>query len=110
MEKFMKISKEELDRPIIKKSDGTLATLKELLEERIIVKDDMTSEDFRDLALARYGRMDPEKALVLGKVSYTKDQILEEIQKGSDAGVKFVEMQANFVRMLLERRDEIEIP
>ena len=105
----MKITKEELDRPIIKKSDGSLATLKELLEEKIIVKDDMTSEDFRDVALARYERMDPEKALVLEKVSYTKDKIIEEIEKGSDAGIKFVEMQANFVRMLLEKSDEIEI-
>ena len=104
----MKISKQELEKPIRKKKDGTFATLEEVKGGDIILKEKMTSEDFVDLAIARYKTMDPLKATVVGKVSYTKSQIIDEIKSGSEVGMKFVRMQTNFVQALLDKTNEIE--
>lgn len=105
----MKISKQELEKPITRKKDGTFATLKEVKDGDIIVKEEMTSEDFVELAIARYETMDPLKETVVGKVSYTKSQIIEEIKSGSEVGMKFVRMQTNFVQALLDKKNEIEV-
>lgn len=103
----MKISKKELSRPVSKKIDGGLATLKEVMEGGIIKKD-LDFEDYRDLAIARYEMMDPKKAIVIGGISYTKNQIIEEIKKRTETGDRLVEMQVRFIRLLLDRKDELE--
>jgi len=105
----MKISKEELNKAVVKKTDGTFATLKEVLEGKIIIKEDMGPEDYRDVSIARYEMMDPKKAIVIGGVSYTKNQIIEEIKRRTEVGERFVQIQAKFIRMLLDRKEEIDI-
>lgn len=105
----MKVSEDELNKPVTKKKDGRFATLKEVLEGQIIIKDDMGSEDYRDLAIARYEMMDPNKAIAIGAESYTKNRIIEEIKKRSEVGDGFVGMQLRFIRMLLDKKEEIEI-
>jgi hypothetical protein len=47
--KSMKVSKEELNKPIIKKADGTFATLKEILGGPIKVAARLSHEDYKDL-------------------------------------------------------------
>lgn len=105
----MKISKEELNKPVVKKKDGGFATLKELLEGSIIAKDDMGSEDYRDLSIARYEMMDPNKAIAIGGVSYTRNRIIEEIRRQTEVGDRFAEMQVRFIRLLLDKKEEIQI-
>jgi hypothetical protein len=53
--------------------------------------------------------MDSSKAIVIGGVSYTKDQIIEKVKKKTEVGDRFVEMQARFIRMLIDKKEEIEI-
>jgi len=105
----MKVSREELNKPFIKKKDGGFATLKEFLEGNVLVKGDMNSEDFRELSIARYEMMDPGKAIAVGGASYDKNQIINEIRRQTAAGNKLVDLQVSFVRMLLDRKNEIEI-
>lgn len=105
----MKVNKEELNRPVIKEKNGRLATLKEVLEEKIGFKEEMDFADYRELAIARYEMMDPNKAINLGEVSYTREQIIEQIKKRTEEGKTLVEMQVRFVRMLLDRREGIKI-
>jgi CRP-like cAMP-binding protein len=105
----MKIGKTELNKPVAKNEDGEFLTLKELLEGKIIIKDEMDPEDYRDLSIARYEMMDSSKAIVIGGVSYTKDQIIEKVKKKTEVGDRFVEMQARFIRMLIDKKEEIEI-
>ena len=69
----------------------------------------MDFADYRELAIARYEMMDPNKAIILGGVSYTREQIIEQIKKRTEVGTTLVEMQVRFVRMLLDRREEIKI-
>ena len=104
----MKISEEELNKPVIKKKDGGFATLKEVVEGNLIIKDEMDSEDYRDLSIARYEMMDPGKAIAVGGASYTKDRIIEEVKKHTDAGEIFIGMQVKLVHALLDKKDEIE--
>ncbi len=104
----MKVSKKELDKPVARKRDGTLATLKEVLEGKIIIKEDMGHEDYKNVSIARYEMMDPNKAIAIGGVSYTKNQIIEEIKRQTEVGDRFVEMQVRFIRMLLDKKEEIE--
>ncbi len=103
----MKISKKELSRPISKKINGGLATLKEVMEGEIIKKD-LDLEDYRDLAIARYEMMNPKKAIVVGGIFFTQNQIIEEIKKRTEKGDRLVEMQVRFIRLLLDRKDELE--
>lgn len=105
----MKINKEELNKPITKKQDGDFATLKEVIEEDIIIKDNMSSEDFRDLSIARYKAINADKAIILGSVSYTKKQIIDEIERKTEVGDKFIAMQVKFIRMLLDNKNNIDI-
>lgn len=105
----MKVNKEELNRPVLKKKNGGLATLKEVLEGKIIFKEEMDFADYRELAIARYEMMDPNKAIILRGVSYTREQIIEQIKKHTEVGTTLVEMQVRFVRMLLDRREEVKI-
>lgn len=105
----MKVGKKELNKPVAKKKDGGFATLKEVLEEDIVLQDVVDSEDDTDLSIARYEMMDPNKAVVIGGSSYTKDQIIEEIRRDTEAGKQLVKMQVRFVHLLLEKKDELEI-
>lgn len=105
----MKVSEDELNKPVTKKKDETFATLKKLLEGDIVIKDDMSPEDYRDLAIACYEMMDANKAIAMGAESYTKNHIIEEIKKRTEVGDTFVGMQARFIRMLLDKKEEIEI-
>lgn len=105
----MKIDKRELEKPIIKKADGTFATLKEILEEPVRVVLRMGPEDYTDLALARFDMTDPDVVFsVFGKGSFRKDQILMEIKRGTEVGQTFVKMQERFIKYLLNRRGEID--
>ena len=106
----MKIDKRELDKPIIKKADGTFASLKEVLKGPVAVAARLSHEDYKDLAVARFERMDPERAFfVLGKGSFTRAQILTEINRDTEAGRMFVRMQERFTRYLLNRKEEIDV-
>ncbi len=105
----MKININELKKPITKKKDEQFATLKEVLDGNISTKDDMSTDDYRDLSIVRYEMMDSNKAIVIGKVSYTKNQIIKEIKKQTEVGAKLVEMQVRFISMLLNKKEEIEI-
>lgn len=104
----MRISKDEFNKPVVKKKDGKFATLKEVLEKKIIIKNDMSSEDYRDLSIARYEMMDPNKAIAVGGASYTKNRIIEEIEGQTEVGEKFIGMQVRFVSVLLDKKNEIE--
>lgn len=105
----MKIDRKELEKPVFKKVDGTFATLKEMLKEPIIAARSLGREDYKDLALARFETMDPKKAIqVVGKGSFTKDQILMEIQRDTELGKIFIKMQERFIRYLLNRKEEID--
>jgi hypothetical protein len=104
----MKISKSELYKPVAKKKEGGFVILKEVLDGTVILEEEMEAEDYRDLAIARYEMMDSSKAIVVGKRSYTKDQIIEEIRRRTDVAETFVRMQSRLVRMLLDRKQEIE--
>ena len=106
----MKIDKRELEKPIIKKADGTFATLKELLEKPVRVAASLGPEDYKDLAIARFKKMGSEKTFsVVGKGSFTKDQILMEIKRDTEVGKTFVKMQERFIRYLLNRKEEIDV-
>jgi len=105
----MKIGKTELNKPVAKNEDGEFSTLKELLEGKITIKDEMDPKDYRDLSIARYEMMDSSKAIVIGGVSYTKNQIIEEVKRKTEVGDRFVEMQVRFIRMLIDKKEEIEI-
>ena len=105
----MKVGKKELDKPVAKKKDGGFSTLKEVLEGDIALKDEIDTEDDTDLSIARYEMMDSNKAIVIGRSSYTKDQIIREIRRDTEAGKQLVEMQIRFVHLLLEKKDELEI-
>lgn len=106
----MKIDKRELDKPIIKKADGTFATLKELLKGPLPVAARLGPEDYKDLAISRFEKMDPKRALhVLGKGTFTKDEILTEIKRNTEVGRIFIRMQEKFMRYLLNRREEIDV-
>jgi hypothetical protein len=110
----MKLDKREFDKPILRMADGKFATLKEILKEPatevLSVAVSLGPEDYRELAIERFKKMDPTKELhVLGKGSFTKDQIVLEIQRGTETGKIFVKMQEKFVRYLLNRREEIDV-
>ena len=106
----MKIDKRELEKPIVKKSDGTFATLKEILKKPVRAVATLTPEDHKDLAIARFEKMDPQKAyFIVGKGSFTKDQVLMEIKRDTEAGKSFVKMQEKFVRYLLSIKEEIDV-
>jgi hypothetical protein len=106
----MKLDKRELDKPIVKKVDGTFATLKEVLEGPVAAVVSLSHEDSKELAIARFEKMDPEKAFfVVGKGSFTREQILTEIRRDTEAGRTFVSMQQRFVRYLLNRKEEIDV-
>jgi len=106
----MKIDKRELDKPIVKKTDGTFATLKEILAGPVRVPAELGPEDQKDLAIARFEKMDSKKAFsVVGKGSFTRDQILVEIKRDTEVGKRFVKMQEKFVRYLLNRKGEIDV-
>jgi len=106
----MKIDKRELEKPIVKKPDGTFATLKEILKKPVRAVATLTPEDHKDLAIARFEKMDPQKAFfIVGKGSFTKDQVLMEIKRGTEAGQSFVKMQNKFIRYLLSIKEEINV-
>ncbi len=106
----MKIDKRELEKPIVKKADGTFATLKEILEGPVTVAARLSHEDYKDLATGRFEKMDSEKVFsVVGKGSFTKDQILTEIKRDTEVGKTFVRMQEKFIRYLLNRKGEIDV-
>jgi len=106
----MKIDKRELEKPIVKKPDGAFATLKEILKGPVRAVATMSSEDHKDLAIARFEKMDPQKAFfIVGKGSFTKDQILTEIKRGTEACGSFVKMQEKFIRYLLNIKEEIDV-
>lgn len=106
----MKIDKRELEKPIIKKPDGTFVTLKEILAGPVLVAARLGPEDYKDLAIARFEKMDPKKTIyVVGKGSFTKDQILTEIKRDTEAGKIFVKMQEKFIRYMLNRKEEIDV-
>jgi hypothetical protein len=104
----MKVNKTELTKPIVKKKDGSFATLKEVLEGNILLKEEMDSQDYKDLSIARYQMMDQNKAIAVGSESYTKEKIVKEIDADSEKGKLFVNMQTRFVKMILDRKEEIE--
>jgi len=106
----MKIDKKELEKPIIKKADGTFATLEEILEGPVRITARMGPEDYTDLALARFEMMDPDKVFsVVGIGTFRKDQIVMEIKRGTEIGQTFVKMQERFIKYLLNRRGEIDV-
>lgn len=106
----MKIDKRELEKPIIKKVDGTFATLKEILKGPVRVAARLSPVDYKDLAVARFEKMDPQKVIsVVGKGSFTKDQILMEIKRDTEVGKTFIRMQEKFIRYLLNRKEEIDV-
>ena len=105
----MKIDRKELEKPVFKKSDGTFVTLKKMLKGPAIVARSLGREDYKDLALARFEMMDPKKVIqVVGKGSFTKDQILMEIKRDTESGKIFIKMQERFIRYLLNRKEEID--
>lgn len=107
----MKIDKRELEKPIVKKADGAFATLKEILEGPVRVVASMGPEDYKDLALARFETMDPDKVIsIVGKGSFSKDQILMEIKRDTEVGNIFVKMEEDFIKYLLNKRGEIDVP
>ena len=104
----MKIDRRELEKPIMRKPDGTFATLKEMIKEPSRVAAVLGPVDYKDLAVARFEKMDPQKAIyVVGKGSFTKNQILMEIKRDTEVGRTFVKMQEKFIRYLLNRKEEI---
>jgi len=106
----MKLDKRELDKPIIKKADGTFATMKEILEGPVTVAARLSHEDYKNLATARFEKMDSKKVFsVVGKGNFTKDQILMEIKRDTEVGKTFVKMQQKFIRYLLNRKGEIDV-
>ena len=106
----MKIDKRELEKPIVKKADGTFASLKQVLEGPVAAVARLSYDDHRDLAIARFEKVDPERAFfVVGKGSFTRDQILTEINRDTEAGKMFVRMQERFTRYLLNRKEEIDV-
>ncbi len=106
----MKIDKRELEKPIIKKPDGTFVNLKEILAGPVTVAARLGPEDYKDLAIARFEKMDPNKAIyVVGKGSFTKEQILTEIKRDTETGTIFIKMQEKFIRYILNRKEEIDV-
>lgn len=106
----MKLDRRELEKPIAKKADGTFATLKEILDGPVHVAARLSSEDHKDLAIARFEKMDSERVFsVVGKGSFTKDQILMEIRRDTEVGKRFVRMQEKFVTYLLNKKGEIDV-
>lgn len=107
----MKIDAREFDKPVIKKPDGTFATLRDVLKGTTVrAYATLSMEDYRELALARFQVMDPTKAFsVVGKGTFSKEQILTEIKRGTEAGRFFVKMQQTFIRYLLNRKGEIDV-
>ncbi len=106
----MRIDQKELNKPIVKKADGTFATLKEIIEKPVAVAATLSHKDYKDLAIARFEKMDSEKAFsVVGKGTFTKNQILMEIKRDTEVGKKFVKMQDRFIRYILNRKEEIDV-
>jgi hypothetical protein len=106
----MRIDTKELDKPILKKPDGTFVTLREVVKGTVRAFATLGPEDYRDLALVRFEVMDQKKAFsVVGKGTFTKEQILTEIRRGTEAGNFFVKMQETFIRYLLNRKGEIDV-
>ena len=106
----MKIDKKELDKPIMKKADGTLVSLKEVLEGPVRVAAKLGPEDYKELAIARYEKLDPKKVIsVVGKGSFTKEQILDEIKRDTEVGRTLVKMQERFIRYVLNKKEEIDV-
>ena len=84
----MKIDKRELEKPIIKKADGKFATLKQILEGPVRVAARLSPVDYKDLAVARFEKMDPQKVISVVDTSYTGEYGLEETVNRSEEALK----------------------
>lgn len=66
-----------------------------------MTKDSKISEELKELILQRIGIMPPEfKLSIGGKGTFTKQELMDNIQRESDIGREVVNMQLNFIKAM----------
>ncbi len=58
-------------------------------------------EDIKNLVKKRLAAMPPDISFSVGDYGdFTRDQLIEEVEKSSEIGKEMVEMQVNFIRKM----------
>lgn len=60
-----------------------------------------STEEMKELVIARLDVMPPKYKLSVGnKGTFTKDELIQHVQKGDEIGNEIIKMQFNFIRAL----------
>ena len=58
-------------------------------------------EEMKELVIARLKTMSSDKKLSIGSAGdFTRDELIEEVEKGTNIGKEIIEMQLNFIRSM----------
>ena len=61
----------------------------------------ISNEEIRHLVIERLGMFSPNKGISIGlSKSYTKDELIQEVKKGSKIGEKIIKVEIEFLRSL----------
>ena len=64
-------------------------------------KKEQTNSELKELVLARIRVMPPNYKLSVGnRGTFTKDQLMEHVEKGDETGNQIINMQMNFIKAL----------
>lgn len=73
--------------------------MKKNRDELTIEKDDLAN--LKELVRARLASMPPEVSFSIGAYGdFTRDQLIEEVEKGTKIGLATIEMEVNFIRRM----------
>ena len=60
-----------------------------------------TNEEIKKIVIARLETLPPNKRISIGSSGeFTKDQLIEKVQKGDEVGKKIVQIELEFLRSL----------
>jgi hypothetical protein len=109
----MKLPKRELEKPIDFR-EGRYQTLQELRsrprELRILSFAVLGEQNSRELVLKRYEKEPRDKVVhILGKGSFTIEQLENEIKRGTEVGKLAIKNELNWVNFLKEKLESGEI-
>lgn len=65
----------------------------------------VTNEEVRELVIARLRQLSPKRGISIGgEGSFTKKELIREVEKGSEIGKKMVKIEMSYLRSLKKLR------
>lgn len=72
-----------------------------MVKTAIGIKEDVSEEDIKKLVLARLAILSSDTAFSIGaEGSFTRDELIESVERGDRVGKKFEEIQIEWLRSL----------